>query len=351
MSRQLAGQRRPSPQELLGCSHGSPPNIFLDNYEITRSSNANRRQTSAVSEGDIEHGGANGLKLASLPTSLELSRSRSRGTSPGKTSHDSQHKRPLSPKSRPSVPVDIPQGEEYRSGAAAPKATVESGTLNVPLGNVHVQTRASYGSTVNGESEPRAYAEWRDLDSSWKRNIVVSNVIAFFLQWGVTGAAVVIAYNTPAYGIGCRPSSYLLYAILATAAHILLFISVFLSHEVMLNYQNGSATITCKSPRNYRVYIVSALAVMTRITGKAIAIANTFWIILSSLFELVGLYNSCFCEASMLIPKATSWVLLFSSQSGELRHNAGRYWAGGIVMSALVCMITCWIVYLYRTRA
>jgi hypothetical protein len=66
---------------------------------------------------------------------------------------------------------------------------------------------------------------------------MISNTIAVFLQWGVTGSAIVISYLTEVRGLGCRSGSYLLYGVLATSAHVLLLAPVFMSHHVMLVYQ------------------------------------------------------------------------------------------------------------------
>ncbi|USP74768.1 hypothetical protein yc1106_02042 [Curvularia clavata] len=189
------------------------------------------------------------------------------------------------------------------------------------------------------------YMTWKDVKASsdWKRNFVTSNVIAVFLQWGITGSAIVISYLTEVRGLGCRSGSYLLYGVLATSAHILLLVSVFLSHHVMLMYQaerqKGATGPRYEVPRSAQIKWIGRLAVLMRFFGKSIAVINAIWIILSSIFELIGFYESCWCTGTVLGLGNRAWVVLFVS-GDKMREEAEASWIGGLAMSLFTMIFT-----------
>lgn len=202
-------------------------------------------------------------------------------------------------------------------------------------------TLVESGQTTDTVGEP--YMKWGEvsLSSEWKWNFLVANSVAVFLQWGVTGSAVVISYLTEVRGLGCRSGSYLLYGIMATTAHILLLISVFLSHHVMLIYQEARHTGQDVDHDHARYTVhkwIGRLAVLTRFLGKFTAMVNSVWIILSSIFELIGFYESCWCTGTALGLKDRAWVVLFVS-GDRMREEAEPSWIGGLAMSLLTIFI------------
>ncbi|CAG5158465.1 uncharacterized protein ALTATR162_LOCUS5093 [Alternaria atra] len=191
----------------------------------------------------------------------------------------------------------------------------------------------------------KPYMDWKDVvaSSDWKWNFMTSNAIAVFLQWGVTGSAIVISYLTEVRGLGCRSGSYLLYGLLATFAHVLLLTSVFLSHHVMLLYQRerpvDATRATYETPRSTQIKWVGRLAVLTRFFGKSVAVINAIWIILSSIFELIGFYESCWCTGTVLGLGNKAWVVLFVS-GDKMREDAEASWIGGLAMSLFTMIFT-----------
>ena len=189
------------------------------------------------------------------------------------------------------------------------------------------------------------YMEWKDVEASsdWKWNFTISNAIAVFLQWGVTGSAIVISYLTEVRGLGCRSGSYLLYGILATSAHVLLLASVFLSHHVMLVYQRErqkrATSARHEIPRSNQIKCIGRLAVLMRFFGKSVAVINAIWIILSSTFELIGFYESCWCTGTVLGLGNKAWVVLFVS-GDKMREEAEASWIGGLAMSLFTMVFT-----------
>jgi hypothetical protein len=199
------------------------------------------------------------------------------------------------------------------------------------------------------------YMTWEDVEmsSDWKWNFITSNAIAVFLQWGVTGSATVISYLTEVRGLGCRSGSYLLYGIFATSAHILLLISVFLSHHVMLVYQRerrtGAGGVQHQVPRSAQIKWIGRLAVLMRFFGKSVAVINAIWIMLSSLFELIGFYESCWCTGTVLGLGSRAWVVLFVS-GDKMREEAEASWVGGLAMSLFTMIFTYLVSKAYSKR-
>lgn len=198
------------------------------------------------------------------------------------------------------------------------------------------------------------YMTWQEVTSSseWIKNFLLSNIVAFVLQWGVTGSAVVISYLTEVRGLGCRSGSYLIYGILATFAHILLLTSVFLSHGAMLFYQSAHKTpsqTTKATPqtRGARHKLFCVLAVATRYLGKSLAVSNTIWIILSSVFELIGFYDSCWCTGVVLGLGDKAWIPLFPPDDRKMRTESQASWTGGLMMSVITLLWTYFLTEAY----
>jgi hypothetical protein len=168
-------------------------------------------------------------------------------------------------------------------------------------------------------------------------------VVALIVQWGSTGSAIVIAYLTPTVGLGCRSGGYLLYGALGTAVPVLLVASMLFSQAAMQRYQdeystNPDADFSNEFSRTWQHSILCVLAVSFRFLGKFLAISNTLWLILSSLFEYIGVYNTCWCKSCALSLGYRGWAVLFKTDS-DFKQVARGPWVGGIIMSTALCII------------
>ena len=214
------------------------------------------------------------------------------------------------------------------------------------------------------------YPRWGDLDSAFYRRIVVAATMGFFVQWGTTGAAIIISYLTEVRGLGCRSGGYMLYGILGTASFVLLFASSMFSHAAMLRHEDArrkrrhpggeepgsdhssSTAITppfTSSPSPSASSPLTAfrvLAVTTRMLGRVLAVTNGLWILLGSLWELIGFYDMCFCDGVFLSRGWGGWILLFR-ESAEMARAARQPWAGGVSLSVFVVAGSCCIFWLY----
>ncbi|RYO79562.1 hypothetical protein DL766_010460 [Monosporascus sp. MC13-8B] len=216
--------------------------------------------------------------------------------------------------------------------------------------------------TVNGQIVPqdlKEYLEWRELDSGFYQRIVTAIAVALFVQWGTTGAATVISYLTEVRGLGCRSGGYMLYGILGVLFFVLLFASSIFSHAAMLRHEamqldrhlkekerrpssfEYPQTLRPPSPTALRV-----LAVVTRMLGRVFVVANAAWLILSSMWELVGFYNNCWCDGTALSKGWRGWIIVFKDSSA-MAADARQPWAGAVFLCVFVLAGSCCVFWLY----
>ncbi|KAF7336507.1 hypothetical protein MSAN_02305400 [Mycena sanguinolenta] len=178
-----------------------------------------------------------------------------------------------------------------------------------------------------------AFMSLENIPPSAIRHVLFAALVALFLQWGTTGAAIYVAYSTPAAGLGCRSGSYLLYGISATFSWLLLVFSQFVSHALMHRLEQDPhlrSTGNC---------ILARLAVITQVSGKTIAVANAGWLIASSVLEDVGAFQTCWCQSTALSYHTRGWIPLFKKPA-DLRSQALGTWIGGFTWSIVVCAVT-----------
>lgn len=249
-------------------------------------------------------------------------------------------------------------------------------TLSQYCGLASKVTNAA-GTTIVPE-QITEYPQWKQLDSSFYQRIIFAMAIAAYVQWGITTTAIIIAYLTEVTGLGCRSGSYLLYGVLATLAFFFLFLSSMFSHAAMLRHEEahissndnmhgrgekqglnqtdaqGLKSSKRRSSRGgdnhnkltFSHNMLRFCAVITRVFGRTLAIVNTIWIFLSTLWELVGFYNNCWCDSVSLSKGPAGWILLFVEPS-ELATAATAPWAGSVFLSVFVGATSCGLFWLY----
>jgi hypothetical protein len=192
-----------------------------------------------------------------------------------------------------------------------------------------------------------AYPNWGAIPSEVYRRIAAASAIALFLQWGTTGASILIAYLTPTVGLGCRSASYLLYGIIGTVAWICLLASMLISHEIMLLYQaehlqNPAIDFRRAANQYTRTWMHSSLcafAVSLRYFGKLLAFLNTLWLVASSLMEFTGGFDNCWCKGNYVGMGDKGWIVLFKGAT-DLAAAARLPWGGGLALTLFVCFIS-----------
>ena len=124
----------------------------------------------------------------------------------------------------------------------------------------------------------------------WKR-VVVASLLALGLQWGTTGAALFISYIALPPGLGCRALSFLLYGVAGTVSFFLFLTSSILAH---MSRPLPGQTPTSSWSRTFQ----DAGAVVCRRLGKCVAIASGIGILLVCFFQVMGLFDNCYCNST-----------------------------------------------------
>ncbi|TDL21420.1 hypothetical protein BD410DRAFT_304783 [Rickenella mellea] len=207
------------------------------------------------------------------------------------------------------------------------------------------------------------YPGWSEIPAEAWHNIVYASLMAIFVQWGTTGPAIIIAYLTPAVGLGCRSGSFLFYGSAATFSWILFVLSSLLSHAAMLRSQailthaharaDSEATVfagdetiplrAVESRTRRRVSVdrpagqtslLGALAVCTLFIAKVVASLNAVWLVVTSIMEYLGTFDMCWCATNALSMGSRGWTDIFQNPTPS------NYWVGGISFSSSVCLIS-----------
>lgn len=132
--------------------------------------------------------------------------------------------------------------------------------------------------------------------------------------------------RTPTVGLGCHSGSYLIYGLASTVAWLTLTFSATLSNRWSFQTESKGTKPHC---------VLGPLAVITRLAGKSLAAANAIFLVITSVFQFTGIYDTCWCNACIpsLGPEA-GWVVLFAS-AAEIAAASKGAWIGGVLMSVL----------------
>ncbi|KAF4832639.1 hypothetical protein CGCSCA4_v013607 [Colletotrichum siamense] len=173
----------------------------------------------------------------------------------------------------------------------------------------------------------------------WK-HLAFSILMGVLIQWGTTILAFILAFETVVKGLGCRSGSYLIYGILSTAACASLLLSAALSHVAMREYERiRIAQQRQNEPRlRLRAQLCGAFAVFLRLLGCFMLVANAVWLLLISIWELIGFFDSCYCASTELSKKDSGWILLFKG-TDALKEDAQAAWGIGIGLGFVLIFV------------
>ncbi|KIJ48706.1 hypothetical protein M422DRAFT_162327, partial [Sphaerobolus stellatus SS14] len=177
----------------------------------------------------------------------------------------------------------------------------------------------------------RAYCETAEdySDSVWASGIVCRIVLAFFfttvLQWGTTGAAIIVLWYTPTRGLGCRSASYVLYGVLSTLSWILFFISSLLAHLVITSQGQPKGRST------HPKYFLRKLSIISRRLGKFVAFTNAICVLINCLLQFGHFFDRCFCKSSVFYLGDRAFAVLAFTQSDLASIRIA--WIGGVVLA------------------
>jgi len=149
----------------------------------------------------------------------------------------------------------------------------------------------------------------------WSRMLIAS-LVALLLQWGTSGAAILIIWYTPTVGLGCRSGSFLVYAAASTLAWMLLVTSSILTHFFAPSKESHPRTVG------------RLLAVTLRRAGKLLATCNAVWIIVVCTLQFGDFFDRCYCNSSVTGLKGGAYDILVMS-ANQVRGP----WIGGLALA------------------
>ena len=190
-----------------------------------------------------------------------------------------------------------------------------------------------------GESQHMRRTGWGP--GVWSRMFVAS-VLALSLQWGTTGAAVVVNWFTPTtgqsnrsdecaccshrtdVGLGCRSGSYILYAAISSLVWLLLVASSILSHYVTTT----SRPVSKSHPR-----IARLTSIGLRRVGKVLAACNAVWIVVACMFQFSNFFDRCYCDSSVFMWGTKKAYMVLDLTNDDI-HDMISAWIGGVFLAA-----------------
>lgn len=180
----------------------------------------------------------------------------------------------------------------------------------------------------------------------WK-NMAFSILMGILIQWGTTILAFILAFETVVKGLGFRSGSYLIYGIFSTAACAFLLLSAALSHIAMRDYERIRIAQRQQNEPKLRLgaQLCGAFAVFLRLLGCFLLVANTVWLLLISIWELIGFFDSCYCASTELSKKEAGWILLFKG-TDALKEDAQAAWGAGIGLGFVLIFVAIAVFYL-----
>ncbi|KZP14862.1 hypothetical protein FIBSPDRAFT_979392 [Athelia psychrophila] len=144
----------------------------------------------------------------------------------------------------------------------------------------------------------------------------VAALMALFLQWGTTGAAVVVVWFTPTKGLGCRSLAYLLYASISAVVWVIMVLASVLAHyadahshtrtseassdaEALLFEHASEHTVHNPLRPNAFSNTAATLSTILRRSGKLLATLNDVGIVAVCIFQFSNVFDRCYCNSSV----------------------------------------------------
>ncbi|TFK68411.1 hypothetical protein BDN72DRAFT_841793 [Pluteus cervinus] len=177
------------------------------------------------------------------------------------------------------------------------------------------------------ESRPKQQPGMSDIwDSGVLWRITLSSFFALVLQWGTTGAALVVVMLTPTIGLGCRSACFLIYGGLSSVIWFFMMVSTFLTFGATRMYESQ---LRPTRSQQFSRFLLKWSAILLRRFCKLAAIVNALWIIVFCFFQFTGFFNRCWCNSNVLKWGADKAyiVIQYTTQDWTAMTHA---WIGGV---------------------
>lgn len=149
------------------------------------------------------------------------------------------------------------------------------------------------------------------MESNWRvwLRFSLGQFLGFCSVAFATACGAAIAWTTPTVGLGCRSFNFILYAVLA---FLIAYMNVLRS---WLSVRSQANRIEGQKP--------STLLLIVTIAYWALVFANSLVLVFGTLFHLVGVFRTCWCER---LTWSDSTLIELNSKTDEAVGNARTYW-------------------------
>ena len=167
-------------------------------------------------------------------------------------------------------------------------------------------------------------------------SMFIASIFALILQCGTTPAAAVIISSIPALGVWCRSVAYMIYGGLAV---VIMFLTIISTISARISETRARRPTTVK---DFTAFVAIAL----RRISFLLALANATWLVVCSVLPASGVFNTCYCSATLIGHGMDSYVLILflnPTLSGEIPRIAAT-------VISVACM-TSYMIFLWVTSA
>jgi hypothetical protein len=173
------------------------------------------------------------------------------------------------------------------------------------------------------------------------KRVAFTTCVALALQWGTTGAGILIYYEMHPIGLGCRTTSLLIYAILGTLSFFLLLASSIFAH---LSRPRPGSKYRYSRSQSFQ----QTAAILCRWFGKGLGMIAGLGMLVISLVQPLGIFDNCWCSTKTFDRPAEAVAFMvgnFASQWGVLKD-----WIGGLAMAFVTVSLYGFVIYLGTPR-
>jgi len=132
-----------------------------------------------------------------------------------------------------------------------------------------------------------------------RRTMAYAALLALLLQFGTTGAAVIIIIYTPTVGLGCRSLGYIFYGGLSVIIMFLTILSTILARFSETRKDNSF-------PKWFSKYS----AIVIRCTCMALAVLNSVEMIALCCLQFSNFLANCYCNSSVLGNGTNTYIVI-----------------------------------------
>ncbi|KAH7411537.1 hypothetical protein DE146DRAFT_627596 [Phaeosphaeria sp. MPI-PUGE-AT-0046c] len=209
-----------------------------------------------------------------------------------------------------------------------------------------------YASSLNAEVAKRASDKrtWAELPNDhWNHRSAIEGLKSDWRFWFrfcggqfigfcciafSSACATAIAWTTPTVGLGCRSFNFILYVVFSFVTACMHVLCSWLLVRSKARQQSPDV------PKNRNIPFLVA-----RCIYWLLVFVNSLVIVLGTLFHLVGVFRTCWCER---LTWSDSTLIELNSKTPQAVDNAGRYWLSTAYIAFGVVWLACLTAIAFR---